>query len=116
MSRIWNNRRTILTTLWLIKTKGINMKKPINSSKESTEQKYEKPTDAEIRAAQKEIQKHFNKFKTKFKVKPKSELVAIIWEQGMEFKKLQDIAQELYEENKTLKEDQNDQENAKDPK
>lgn len=52
---------------------------------------------------QKELQKQFHKFKRKFKLRSKSELVAIIWEQGMEFKKLQNIAQELYEENKVLK-------------
>lgn len=52
---------------------------------------------------QKELQRHFNKFKKKFKIKSKSELVAIIWDQGMQYKKLQDISQELYEENKKLK-------------
>lgn len=55
---------------------------------------------------QKEMQKQFNMFKKRFKVRSKGELIAIIWEQGMEFRKLQDIAQELYEENKTLKEPQ----------
>jgi len=54
----------------------------------------------------KEMQKQFNMFKKRFKVRSKGELIAIIWEQGMEFRKLQDIAQELYEENKTLKEPQ----------
>ena len=55
---------------------------------------------------QKEMQKQFNMFKKRFKVRSKGELIAIIWEQGMEFRKLQDIAQELYEENKTLKKPQ----------
>ena len=58
----------------------------------------------EQKKLQKELQKHFYQFKKRFKVKSKSELVAIIWQQGMEFKRLQDLAQELYEENKSLKE------------
>lgn len=63
-------------------------------------------TEAQIKQMQKDLQRHFNGFKKRFKIKSKSELVAIIWEQGLEFKKLQDIAQELYEENKKLKGDQ----------
>ena len=55
------------------------------------------------RMAQKEMQKQFNMFKKRFKVRSKSELIAIIWEQGMEFRRLQEISQELYEENKQLK-------------
>ncbi len=55
---------------------------------------------------QKEMQQQFNMFKKRFKVRSKGELIAIIWEQGMEFKRLQDMAKELYEENKALKESQ----------
>lgn len=62
----------------------------------------------EEKKMQKEVQKHFQMFKKRFKTKPKSELVAILWQQGVEFKKLQDIAQELYEENKALKETTNE--------
>lgn len=61
------------------------------------------PTEAEKQQAQKELQKHFNAFKKRFKTKSKSELVAIIWEQGMQHKQLQDIAQELHKELQTLK-------------
>ena len=69
-------------------------------------------TEAEQKKMQAELQKHFWNFKKRFKVKAKSELVAIIWEQGMQYKKLQDIAQELYEENRALKGVTNDQENS----
>lgn len=72
-----------------------------NSEQEKEEVQY---SEEELKKMQDELQKHFWKFKKKFKIKSKSELVAIIWEQGMEYKKLQDIAQELYEENKALKE------------
>lgn len=61
--------------------------------------------------AQKDMQKHYNHFKNKFKVFSKSELTAMLWEQGLQFKELQEIAKELYEENKKLKpvqEDSND--------
>lgn len=85
------------------------MKAPIK--KEEPQQ----PSPEDQKRIQKEVQRHFNKFKRTMKVKSKSELVAIIWEQGMQFKKLQDIAQELYEENKILKEktdEKTDQENG----
>jgi hypothetical protein len=62
---------------------------------------------AQQRKNEQEVQKHFNKFKKKFKVKSKSELVAIIWNQGVQYKELQEIAQELYEELKLLKNEQN---------
>lgn len=84
------------------------------TKQETSEQTPERPTPEQLKKAQQELQRHFNKFKKKFKTYAKSELVAIIWEQGMEFKKLQDIAQELYEENKALKGTKNDQENSKD--
>ena len=65
----------------------------------------------EKKQIQQELQKHFNRFKKSFKVKSKSELVAILWEQGMEYKRLQDITQQLFEENKNLKEKYNVEEN-----
>ena len=68
-------------------------------------------TEAEKKKVQQEIQKHFNKFKKRMKTMSKSELVAILWEQGMEYKRLQDIAQELFEENKSLKEKKNVEDN-----
>lgn len=64
----------------------------------------------EQKKIQQELQKHFWKFKRQFKAMSKSELIAIIWEQGMQYKKLQDIAQELYKENKSLKGEKNDKE------
>ncbi len=51
---------------------------------------------------QKELQKQFNMFKKRMKVCSKSELVAMLWEQGFEFRKLQETAQELYEHNQKL--------------
>jgi len=63
--------------------------------------------------AQKEMQKQFNMFKKRFKMRSKSELVAILWTQGIEFRKLQEIAQELYEENKELKAESQDQKEVK---
>lgn len=74
-------------------------------------QEYREPTPAEKKKIQKEMQKHYNHFKNRFKTKTKSELTAIIWEQGLEFKKLQDIAKELYEENKLLKKEDSSDEN-----
>lgn len=76
---------------------------------EIKEKKAEQKQNAiEQKKIQKEMQKYYNNFKTRFKKMAKSELVAILWQQGMEYKKLQDIAQELFEENKTLKESKND--------
>jgi predicted RNA-binding protein with PUA domain len=77
-----------------------------NQSQEITEEQKKK--------LQAEIQKQFNMFKKRFKVKSKSELVAIIWEQGIEFRKLQDIAQELYEENRALKGEKNEESSSED--
>lgn len=74
-----------------------------NNSEQPQKEEQKEFSDEEISQMQDELQKHFNKFKKKFKVKSKSELVAIIWEQGMQYKQLQDIAQELFEENKALK-------------
>lgn len=89
------------------------MQKPVEKKQQSNESTVESEntqnisehefTEEQKAKMQKEIQRHFWKFKKRFKVKSKSELIAIIWEQGMEFKKLQDIAAELYEENKHLK-------------
>jgi flagellar biosynthesis regulator FlbT len=63
-----------------------------------------KITEKQKQEFQRELQRQFNMFKKRFKVLSKSELVATIWEQGLEFRKLQDITQELYAENKALKE------------
>ena len=61
-------------------------------------------SEAEQHQMRKELQKQYNKFKKRWKLNSKSELIAILWEQVFEFKKLQDIAQQLFEENKALKE------------
>ena len=100
------------------------MKKPIESAEVQNENKKNiaqqsnetsnQFTDEEQRKMQQEMQKHFWKFKRKFKTKSKGELIAIIWEQGMEFKKLQDIAAELYEENRALKEAGNEKNSKED--
>ena len=94
------------------------MKKPLSSADaekaivEKQAAETDKYSEEEKRKIQKEIQKQFNMFKKRFKPKSKSELVAIIWEQGMEFKKLQNIAAELYEENIALKESKDAKENS----
>ena len=62
--------------------------------------------------AQKEMQKQFNMFKKRFKMRSKSELIAIIWEQGMEFKRLQEMSQQLFEENKEFKKSQTEKEST----
>ena len=64
--------------------------------------KSEDPSAVDQRKMQKELQAYYNSFKKRFKIMSKSELVAILWEQGMEFKRLQDISAQLYEENKRL--------------
>ena len=71
------------------------------------------PTEEQKKAMQQELQRQFNKVKKTLKVRSKSELVAMIWEQGMEFKQLQAIAQELYEENKQLKQEKGQDEEIK---
>lgn len=57
-------------------------------------------TQQEIQA---EIKKQFGKIKAKLKHHSKSELIKMLWNQGVEFKHLQQVGQELYEENKILK-------------
>ena len=80
---------------------------------EIKERKEEKKQEKmEQRKIQKEMQKYYNKFKTRFKQYSKSELVAILWQQGMEYKKLQDITQELFEENKELKGENTNEKNS----
>lgn len=78
---------------------------PQELKQKKEEQKQKQIEDKKI---QKELQKYYNNFKLRFKKMTKSELVAILWQQGMEYKKLQDIAQELFEENRQLKGQQDD--------
>lgn len=73
--------------------------------------KHSEPNQQTDAATKKEIQKHFNMFKKRFKTHSKSELISLLWNQGVDFKELQDIARELYEENKALKEASSAEEN-----
>ncbi len=77
------------------------MKDP-NAKPTKSEEKPQ-PTAAQQEQFKAELQNHFNKFKRQMKLRSKSELVAVLWEQGIRYKELQDIAQELFEENKALK-------------
>lgn len=52
---------------------------------------------------QKIIQEHYNKLKKRLKTMSKSELITIIWKQGLDVKELQHISKILIEENKVLK-------------
>lgn len=49
-----------------------------------------------------EIQKHFNNFKKRLKPKSKSELIAILWQMGIEQQELKQYCKELISENKRL--------------
>lgn len=84
-----------------------------NDSIETKETKEQQFTEEEKKKMRLELQRQFNHVKKKLKVRSKSELIAMLWEQGMEYKRLQNIAQELYEENKAYKEAQNAKENSK---
>ena len=58
----------------------------------------------EQKKIQLELQKYYNNLKKKLKTRSKSELIAMLWEQGLEYRKLQDMCREMYEELKELKE------------
>lgn len=66
-------------------------------------QEQPQPTTEEQRIMQQKVQEHFARFKKKFKHKSKSELIALLWDQAVNLKSLQDIAKELYKENLALK-------------
>lgn len=70
---------------------------------QANDNKQQEITEEQKKEMQKELQRHFNLFKKRFKVKSKSELVAILWEQGLQFKQLQDAAKELWDENQQIK-------------
>lgn len=91
-----------------------NRPQPESSHEETTNQENTQSQTIEItpeqqRIHQKEMQRQFNMFKKLYKVKPKSELVAIIWEQGLAYHDLQQIAKELHQELLELKEKPSEQ-------
>lgn len=64
-------------------------------------------SEEEKRKLKKDLDHHYNLFKKRLKLRSKNELVGMLWEQILQFKELQEIAKELYEENKQLKESSN---------
>jgi fumarate hydratase class II len=58
------------------------------------------PTKQEI---QQEIERHFRRIKSTLKHNSKSSLIKMLWNQGVEYRNMQQVAQELYEENVSLK-------------
>jgi len=58
------------------------------------------PSKQEI---QQEIDRHFRRIKATLKHNSKSSLIKMLWNQGVEYRNMQQVAQELYEENVALK-------------
>ena len=56
-----------------------------------------------------EAQEHFRIFKQRFKSYSKSELVALLWDQGIRFHEMQHLAKQLHKKNLSLKELTNEQ-------
>lgn len=75
----------------------------------------EELTDEQKKKLKDELQKQFYKVKKKLKIRSKSELIAMIWEQGIAYKQLQDIAQEMHKELQSLKGEPDVKENSESP-
>lgn len=52
-------------------------------------------TEEQKKEVHEQLQAHFNKFKKRMKAYSKSELIAFLWEQGIQYRQLQELAQQL---------------------
>ena len=65
-------------------------------------EKQEELSVEEQKRISEELQNHFRNFKKRLKTYSKSELIAMLWEQGVRYRQLQQIAQDMDAELKKL--------------
>ena len=70
-------------------------KTPQQRKEEEAEQKMKDVADAEFKRA-------FREMKKRLKINSKTQLLQIIWDQGLQYHQLQNVAQEMYEQNQIL--------------